>query len=177
MGIKYYFYISLITLVSLIVFNTHAIAYQEIEPKIVPWAKVPEKIILKGNIREDISKIKPQTGIGVIGLRFIHQTGYSSYVEQIYQNSPASRAGIRPKDLIFAIDGVRTDYLTSDGVFDMLSGEPGTKVKVFITRGQSMFNVELVREDLANFSPEIQNRYLSGPIAVPFNPKEQFPYH
>ncbi len=177
MNIQQHLFLIFTILVSLIVLNTQAIAYQEIEPKIAPWIKAPEKIILKGTVREDISKIKPQTGIGVIGLRFIHQSGYSTYIEQVYQNSPAGRAGIRPKDLIFAIDGVRTDYLTSDGVFDMLSGEPGTKVKVFITRGQSMFNVELSREDLANFSPEIQNRYLSGPIAVPFNPKELFPYH
>ena len=59
----------------------------------------------------------------------------------------------------------------------MLSGEPGTKVKIFITRGQTMFNVELIREDLANFSPDVHNRYLSGPIAVPVNPRDFLPYH
>ncbi len=40
-----------------------------------------------------------------------------------------------------------------------------------------MFNVELIREDLVNFSPDIQNRYLSGPISVPVGPKDLFPYH
>ncbi len=151
-------------------------AIDELELKIPPWVKKEESgLKLKGNIRED--ELKPQTGIGVIGLRFIHQSGYSSYIEQVYPNSPASKVGLRPKDLIFAIDGVRTDYLTSDAVYEMLSGEPGSKVKIFITRGQTMFNVELVREDLANFSADIQNRYLSGPIAVPINPRDFIPYH
>ena len=152
-------------------------AIEEQELKIPSSIENLQGIKLKGNIREDVSKVKPQTGIGVIGLLFIHQTGYPSYVQQVYSNSPASRAGIKPKDLIFAIDGIRTDYLTSEGVYNLLSGEPGTKVKIFITRGQTMFNVELQREDLANFSPDVQNRYLSGPITVPINPREFFPYH
>lgn len=175
---NYYQYLFLLITISFLKFNLSALAIDEIELKSPPWLKKEESnVTLKGNIREDISKIKPLTGIGVIGLRFIHQAGYSSYIEQVYPNSPASRGGLQPKDLIFAIDGVRTDYLNSDSVYEMLSGNPGTKVKLFITRGQSMFNIELVREDLANFPNEVQNRYLSGPIAVPINPKDFLPYH
>ncbi len=173
---KYHILVCLL-LVLLIQTNLVARAIEELELKQPPWAKPEPKVTLKGNIREDISHVKPQTGIGVIGLRFIHQSGFSSYVEEIYPNSPASKAGLRPQDLIFAIDGVRTDRLNSDGVYQLLSGDPGTKIKIFITRGQAMFNVELIREDLANFSPDIQNRYLSGPIAVPIGPRELFPYH
>jgi predicted metalloprotease with PDZ domain len=154
-----------------------AISIEEMEIKNSPPGNSNEKVTLKGNIREDISTVKPQTGIGVIGLRFIHQAGFPSYVEQVYPNSPASMAGIRPKDLIYSIDGVRTNNLNSDSVFELLSGTPGTTVRLNITRGQSMFNVLLTREDLANFSSDIQNRYLSGPISVPFNPKDLFPYH
>ena len=159
-------------------FNSKVLAIDELELKLPNWWKnESEKVILKGNIQEDVSKVKPLTGIGVIGLRFIHQTGYSSYVEQVYPNSPASKAGVKPKDLIFAIDGVRTDYLTSDSVYQLLSGSPGTSVKVFITRGQTMFNVEMLREDLANFPSDVQNRYLSGPITIPLGSRDLFPYH
>ncbi|OGI18880.1 MAG: hypothetical protein A3B68_06550 [Candidatus Melainabacteria bacterium RIFCSPHIGHO2_02_FULL_34_12] len=175
---KYYYYF-LLSFIFALSLNSNAFAIKELDLKLPPWLQEENNqgVTLKGNIREDITKVKPLTGIGVIGLKFIHQTGYSSFVEQVYPNSPASRAGLKPRDLIFAIDGTRTDYLTSDGVYQMLSGKPGTKVKVFITRGQTMFNIELQREDLANFSPEIQNRYLSGPIAVPFNPNDFVPYH
>ena len=154
-----------------------AAAIEEAKLKLPSWLNTQEQVTLKGNVSEDITKIKPLTGIGVIGLRFIHQSGYPSYIEQVYSNSPASRAGIKTKDLIFAIDGIRTDYLNSDSVYEMLSGTPGSKVKIFITRGDAMFNVELIREDLANFPSQVQNRYLSGPISVPFNPKDFFPYH
>lgn len=168
------FIISALTLLSI---HSPAFALEELDLKLPPWAKKEEQVILKGNVNETVEKVKPLTGIGVIGLRFIHQSGYSSFIEQVYQNSPASKAGIQPRDLIFAIDGVRTDYLSSDHVYQLLTGDPGTKVKVFITRNQTMFNVELIREDLANFSPDIQNRYLSGPIVVPVNPKDFLKYH
>lgn len=153
-----------------------AFAFDELELKKPGWLDDSPRTILRGNISENISKAIPQTGIGVIGLRFIHQSGYPTYIEEVYPNSPAQKGGLRDKDLIFAIDGVRTDKLSPDSVYQLLSGNPGTKVRVFITRGESMFNVELVREDLANFSPGIQNRYLSGPIAVPFDMKDLLPY-
>ncbi|MBI2996038.1 MAG: PDZ domain-containing protein [Candidatus Melainabacteria bacterium] len=172
----FYFILFLLVLFS----YTQAFAIDEQELKAPLFHNNSEKeqsIKLKGNIREDVAKVKPLTGIGVIGLRFIHQVGFPSYIEEVYANSPASRAGLRPRDLIFSIDGIRTENLNSDSVYQLLSGEPGTKVKVFITRGTSMLNLELIREDLANFSPEIQNRYLSGPITVPVNPQDFFPYH
>ena len=171
------YYLNLFLAVIILLFNLPCYAIEEIELKSPPWAmKSPEPVTLKGTVKEEITQVKPLTGIGVIGLRFIHQPGFSTYIEQIYPNSPASRSGIRPKDLIFAIDGVRTDYLNPEGVYQLLAGDPGSKVKIFITRGQTMFNVELVREDLANFSADVQNRYLSGPIAIPVSPKD-FPYH
>ena len=164
-------------IISCLGFDFSANAFEEQELKLVLGADSSKNVILKGTIKEDVSNAKQLTGIGVIGIRFIHQSGFPSYIEQIYPNSPASRAGLRTKDLIFAIDGVRTDHLNSDSVYQLLAGDPGTKVKIFITRGQSMFNVELQREDLANLSPEVQNRYLSGPIAVPVSPRDLIPYH
>ncbi len=163
------FVIFLFMIISCLGFNLNVSAIEEQELKSASLSNNPGAVILKGTIKEDVSNAKQLTGIGVIGIRFIHQSGFPSYIEQIYPNSPASRAGLRTKDLIFAIDGIRTDHLNSDSVYQLLAGDPGTKVKIFITRGQSMFNLELVREDLANLSPDVQNRYLSGPIAVPYH--------
>ena len=163
-------------IISCLGFNLSARAIQEQELKLAPFDS-PRDVTVKGAVKEEVSNTKQLTGIGVIGIRFIHQSGFPSYIEQIYSNSPASRAGLRPKDLIFAIDGIRTDHLNSDGVYQLLAGDPGTRVKIFITRGQSMFNLELIREDLANLSPEVQNRYLSGPIAIPVSPRDLIPYH
>ncbi len=163
------------TIATVLFFSFPSIAVEELELK-PPPQKAPENVTLKGNVSEDISKARPLTGIGIVGLRFIHQFGFPSYVEQVYPNSPASRAGIQVKDLIYSIDGVKTERLNSDAVFEILSGTPGSTVKISILRGPSMFNVELVREDLANLSSEIQNRYLSGPIIVPFKSADFNPY-
>ena len=169
--------LSYIVILFSFLFTTNiSFALEEAALKKPAWLNESPKTILRGNVSESINEAIPQTGIGVIGLRFIHQSGYPTYIEEVYSNSPALKGGIREKDLIFAIDGVRTDKLSPDSVYQLLSGSPGTKVRVFITRGESMFNVELVREDLANFSNNIQNRYLSGPIAVPFDMKDILPY-
>ena len=165
-----------LSLVLCLLFNLKAFALEEQELKIAPQAQVQKNVTLKGNIQEDVSGQRQLTGIGVIGIRFIHQSGYPTYVEQVYPNSPALRSGLRPRDLIFAIDGIRTDQLNSESVYQLLSGDPGSTVKIFITRGQAMFNINVSREDLANLSPDIQNRYLSGPVSVPF-PKGFVPYH
>lgn len=125
------------------------------------------RTILKGTIREDVKNYS--TGIGVIGLRFIHQLGYPTYIEEVYPNSPAKRAGLIKNDLIISIDGMRTDTLNSDSVYQLLSGNPGSKVKISFARNESIFDVELTREDLATLSPEIQNKYLIGPISIPFD--------
>lgn len=165
-------YLLIVVFVLLFVKPCYAMQEQELEKP--EWLDKTPKTILKGNVSTDAN---PYTGIGIVGLRFVHQTGYPTFIEEVYLNSPASKAGIKARDLIFAIDGVRTDRLSPDGVYQLLSGDPGTNVKVFITRGKSMFSAELVREDLANFSSEVQNRYLSGPIAVPFDIKDLLQYH
>ena len=174
---KDYVFISIIASAIIASFISASFAFEEQELKKPIITPPKEKTILKGNISETVTQVKPLTGIGVIGLRFIHQNGYPTFVEEVYSNSPANRAGLKPRDLIFAIDGIRTDQLTPGFVYDLLSGEPGSKVKVFITRDRSMFSVELVREDLANFSDDVQNRYLSGPITVPFDVKKFIEYH
>src|SRR3989338_7701426 len=79
-------------------------AFDELELKKPIWLGESPKTILRGNVSENISKAIPQTGIGVIGLRFIHQSGYPTYIEEVYPNSPAQKGGLKDKDLIFAID-------------------------------------------------------------------------
>ena len=171
------FFIRLIVLFFLSFFSTTFLYSKTFEGQDLHGGVIDSNVTLKGNIQENVSEANPLTGIGVIGIRFIHQNGFPSYVEQVYPGSPAMKAGLRTKDLIFAIDGIRTDKLNSDSVYQLLAGEPGSRVSVFVTRGSSMFNVTLIRTDLANLSAEIQNRYLSGPIAVPFNTRDLTPYH
>jgi carboxyl-terminal processing protease len=51
-----------------------------------------------------------------------------------FVGTPAYRAGIRPGDVIMAVDGKPTDNLTTPDVADMLKGPKGTTVHISILR-------------------------------------------
>lgn len=64
------------------------------------------------------------------------------------EDSPAQKAGILPKDLIKSVDGV--EYTASDleTISTKIKGEPGTKVKLEIIRGEQILEFELTREKI-----------------------------
>src|SRR5215510_4861857 len=51
-----------------------------------------------------------------------------------YVGAPAYNAGLRPGDIIIRVDDKATDGLTTSEVADMLKGQKGTIVKIFVTR-------------------------------------------
>src|SRR5438128_3063471 len=51
-----------------------------------------------------------------------------------FAGTPAYRAGIRPGDVIVAVDGKPTDNLNTSEVADLLKGPKGTTVKITIAR-------------------------------------------
>ncbi|HET7104732.1 MAG TPA: S41 family peptidase [Terracidiphilus sp.] len=69
-------------------------------------------------------------GVGMI----IQQQGNKVYVITPYENTPSYRAGIRPGDVIFAIDGKSAVGMTSDQVAKALKGPKGTHVQVSMLR-------------------------------------------
>ena len=86
---------------------------------------------------------------GGTGLEITRQ--YYLRVVAALDGSPAARAGLRPGDYIRAIDGQSTrDTSVYQGI-RLLGGQPGTKVKLTILRGNAAepHTVELVREAVA----------------------------
>jgi carboxyl-terminal processing protease len=74
--------------------------------------------------------------------------GRPSFVEVAspIEDTPGSRAGINPGDLIIAINEESTDTLTMDEVLSRLRGVPGVDVKLLIRRGEKLeFPVTLTR--------------------------------
>lgn len=161
---KKYFYIATATLIFSFLLSNNSFAIDELELNRPEWAK-PAKTVLKGGV--NAVQEKPLTGIGVVGLRYIHRPGHASFIEQVYPGSPSHNAGIRVSDKIFKINNIKTKHLTSNQVYSYLSGAPGSYVELTIQRGGQYFKVNLKRIDLANLSNDVQNRYLSGPVAVP----------
>ncbi|MBI4034452.1 S41 family peptidase [Candidatus Saccharibacteria bacterium] len=62
---------------------------------------------------------------------------------------PAAKAGLKPKDVIAAVDGQSTDSQSVDAVVQSIRGEIGTKVKLTIIRGsQPPFSVTITRAEI-----------------------------
>jgi carboxyl-terminal processing protease len=86
------------------------------------------------------------------------------YVITPYEGTPSFRAGIRPGDVIAAVDGKAADGMTSDQVAKALKGPKGTHVQVTMAReGQSKPLVfDLVRDEIPHPSVDLKYEIKPG---------------
>jgi carboxyl-terminal processing protease len=92
-------------------------------------------------------------GVGMV----IQQQGNKVYVITPYENTPSFRAGIRPGDVVSAIDGKSADGMSSDQVAKSLKGPKGTHVQVTMVReGQTKPLVfDLIRDEIPHPSVDL----------------------
>ena len=92
-------------------------------------------------------------GVGMV----IQQQENKVYVIEPYENTPAFRAGIKPGDVIAAVDGKSTDGMSSDAVAKALKGPKGTHVQVTTIReGQTKpLTFDLVRDEVQHPSVDL----------------------
>jgi membrane-associated protease RseP (regulator of RpoE activity) len=72
----------------------------------------------------DPDRLPPFGGIGL----YVNRVGGEIQVLGALGRSPAARAGLRPGDVVTAIDGVATAGLDIDAIIDRLRGAPGSEV-------------------------------------------------
>jgi len=74
-----------------------------------------------------------------------------------FAGAPAYRAGIRPGDIIIAVDGKPTDNMSTSDVAELLKGPKGTSVKITMLREGSdkplEFNV--IRDEIPRYSVDV----------------------
>jgi carboxyl-terminal processing protease len=72
--------------------------------------------------------------------------------------TPAHRAGIRPGDIIVAIDGKPTDKLNTAEVADAIKGAKGTQVRITVLREGSSTPLDFIvaRDEISRFSVDLQ---------------------
>jgi len=99
-------------------------------------------------------------GVGMV----IQQQNNKVYVITPYEGTPSFRAGIRPGDIIAAIDGKSTEGMSSDLVAKNLKGPKGTHVQVSVVRdGQSKpLTFDLVRDEIPHPSVDLKYEIRPG---------------
>jgi carboxyl-terminal processing protease len=99
-------------------------------------------------------------GVGMV----IQQQNNKVYVITPYEGTPSFRAGLRPGDIISAIDGKSTDGMTSDLVAKNLKGPKGTHVQVSVIReGQTKpLTFDLIRDEIPHPSVDLKYEIRPG---------------
>ncbi len=74
-----------------------------------------------------------------------------------FVGTPAYRAGIRPGDIIIAVDGKPTDGMTTGDVADLLKGPKGTTVHITVLREGAEKPIEfaVVRDEIPRYSVDL----------------------
>ena len=74
-----------------------------------------------------------------------------------FTGAPAYRAGIRPGDVIIAVDGKPTDNMTTSDVAELLKGPKGTAVKITMLREGSdkPLDFTVVRDEIPRYSVDV----------------------
>ncbi|MDP3239929.1 MAG: S41 family peptidase [Reyranella sp.] len=93
-------------------------------------------------------QVQTKGEFGGLGIEVTMDNGVIKVVSPI-DDTPASRAGIQPGDLIFALDGEPVQGLTLQEAVERMRGKVGTPIKVSIRRGtKDPFDVSLTRETI-----------------------------
>ncbi len=117
---------------------------------------------LQSNVNNGFFDTSIQSNIGIIGVKFLCQQGYSPVVNNVFPGTPAFTAGIVPEDVIVAVDGVPTQGLNREECYDLIVGTPNTPVTLSLRHGGEFRAKTLTRMDFNDIKdPRIRQAYLS----------------
>lgn len=83
-------------------------------------------------------------GIGAL----IQQQGKHVVLTEAYENWPAAKAGLLPGDIFVEINDKSLEGLTSSEVSDLLTGKPGSELKIKVDRQGEFITKTVVREEI-----------------------------
>jgi carboxyl-terminal processing protease len=90
-------------------------------------------------------QVEQKGEFGGLGIQVVGEPGFVRVIAPT-DDSPAAKAGIKPGDLIIAIDGGPIANMTTDEAIDKMRGPPNTSVKITVKReAQQPFDLTLTR--------------------------------
>ncbi|MBK6266451.1 aspartyl protease family protein [Marivirga sp. S37H4] len=95
------------------------------------------------NFREDFDY--DMSGMSIIAKGEIFLSPYYE-IESVRKNSPAYEAGIRPKDILISLNGIKSTDLNLSSINKLLSKKPGKKVRVKVKRNDEVISAVFVLE-------------------------------
>jgi len=118
--------------------------------------------------REEYDELKTDQrseyfGIGASIQNYISGEQADTFITATFQNSPASRAGLRFGDRIITVDGMKTAGKASLEVRDKIRGPRGSTVKIMVERAadKRIQTVEITRDVVPQ--PSIPDAYMIKP--------------
>ncbi len=126
---------------------------------------VTDKQLIEGAIKGMLASLDPHSSyldakeygemmvttrgeFGGLGMQVTMENGAVKVISPI-DDTPAAQAGIKPGDLILAIDSAPVSEMTLEEAVDKLRGAVGTPVKLIIRReGRDPFELSLTRADI-----------------------------
>lgn len=100
-------------------------------------------------------------GIGIIGVKFMMSYGQPPVINKVFPGTPAWSEGVRPDDIIVAVDGVPTYGLTKEEVYDLIVGTPNTAVTLSLRRGSDFSVRKMQRMDFNDITdPNVKRDYM-----------------
>lgn len=85
-------------------------------------------------------------GVGIL-LNLI-ESAKAPTIVSVLKNSPASRAGLQPRDALIAVDGKPTTGLDLGAVSKLIRGSEGSKVVMTVLRNDQKYDYSLVRSSI-----------------------------
>ena len=126
----------------------------EVPPSVLAQPTIPEMLEALGDPYTEYfppqdyqSFLSSMSDISLVGIGVTFQvTEEGLYLNEILEHSPAEAGGLRPGDLIIAIDGRSVLGQDSDTITGWIRGEEGSTVSVtYLREGQKETTVTLVR--------------------------------
>ena len=90
------------------------------------------------------------------------------------EGSPASRAGVQPKDVIVAIDGKSTKGMSTEDAVKLIRGQAGTKVTLTLKRKAQTLELPLTRERIELHAVDHQINTSADGVKVGYIRLKQF---